>query len=129
MKRRLLLFNVLFVMLLLAVACNQQQEIDISKSVRKTEDYLRQLDEISTTAGSYTEDEEQVKFRLLVEKHPSQEEATAMFNNILNILEKNSHNREFWDNYNGYFDIKSHKTGVIYKATKIIGKDLKVTPK
>ncbi len=55
----------------MTVACNQQPEIDISKTVGITEDYFRQLDEISTTAASYSEDEEQVKFRVMVEKHPT----------------------------------------------------------
>ena len=86
MKRKLLLFNFLFALLFLIVACNQQPEIDISKIVGMTEEYFRQLDEISTTAASYSEDE--VKFRLMVKKHPSHEEATAMFNNILDNLEK-----------------------------------------
>ena len=129
MKRKLLIFNFLLGLLLLTVACNQQSEIDISKTVGMTEEYFRQLDEISTTAASYSEDEEQVKFRLMVEKHPSQEEATAMFNDILDNFVKNSNTSEFWDYYNGYFDIKSYDKGVIYKASKVIGEDLKATPK
>ncbi len=52
-----------------------------------------------------------------------------MFNNILDNFEKNSHTPEFWDYYNGYFDIKSYDKAVIYEATKIIGEDLKVTLK
>lgn len=71
MKRKLLIVNFLFGLLLMTVACNQQPEIDISKTVGITEDYFRQLDEISTTAASYSEDEEQVKFRVMVEKHPT----------------------------------------------------------
>lgn len=127
MKRKLLLFNFLFTLLFLITACNQQPEIDISKTVGMTEEYFRQLDVISTTSASYSE--EQVKFRLMVEKYPSHEEATAMFNNILDNFEKNSNTPEFWDYYNGYFDIKSYDEGVIYEATKVIGDDLKVTPK
>lgn len=126
MKRKLLLFTFLFTFLLLTT-CNQQPEIDISKTVRMTEGYFRQLDEISTTASSFSE--EQVKFRLMVEKHPSQQEARTMFNNILDNLEKNSHTPKFWDYYNGYFDITSYDKGVIYEAYKVIGKELKVTTK
>ncbi|MBS4199108.1 hypothetical protein KHA93_05480 [Bacillus sp. FJAT-49732] len=127
MKRKLLLFNFLFAFLLITVSCNQQPEIDISKTVGMTEDYFRKLDEISTTAASYNK--EQIKFRLMVGKHPSQKEATAMFNNILDNLEENSHTPEFWNYYNGYFEIKSYDKGVIYEATKIIGENLKVNPK
>lgn len=129
MKRKLLLINFLFGLLLLTVACNQQPEIDISKTIGMTEDYFRQLDEISTTAASYSEDEKQIKFRVMVEKHPTQKEATAMFNNILDNFEKNSHTPEFWGYYNGYFDIKSYDKAVIYEATKLIGEDLKVNLK
>ncbi|MBS4199185.1 hypothetical protein KHA93_05890 [Bacillus sp. FJAT-49732] len=64
MKRKLLLFNFLFTLLLITVSCNQQPEIDISKTVGMTEDYFRQLDEISTTAASYNK--EQIKFRLII---------------------------------------------------------------
>lgn len=127
MKRKLLLFSFLFTLMLMTAACNQQPEIDISSAVGMTEDYFRQLDEISTTATSYSE--EQIKFRLMVEKPPSKKEATDLFNNILDNLEKKSHTPEFWDYYNGYFDIKSYDKGVIYEATKVIGEDLKVTPK
>lgn len=126
MNRKLLIYTFLFASLLLT-ACKQQPEIDIYKTVGMTDDYFRQLDGISTTASSYSE--EQVNFRLMVENHPSQQEATAMFNNILDTLEKNSHSPEFWDYYNGYFDIKSYDKGVIYEASKVIGEDLKVTSK
>lgn len=128
MKRKLLLFYFLFVSFLVG-ACNKPPEIDISKTISITEDYFRQLDEISTTAATYSEDDEKVKFRIMVEKHPSKEEATAMFNEILDKFEKNSHTPDFWDFYHGYFDIKSYDKGVIYEASKVIGEDLKVTPK
>lgn len=127
MKRKVLLFYFLFTLLLILVACNRQPEIDVSKSVGMTEDYFRQIGDISTTAVSYNK--EQIKFRLMVEKHPSQEEANAMLNNIVNNLEKNSGTPDFWDYYNGYFDIKSYDKGVLYEATKLIGENLKVTQK
>ncbi|MED4018787.1 hypothetical protein [Sutcliffiella cohnii] len=127
MKRLFLLFNLSFALMFLTVACNQQPEIDISKAVDRTEEYFRELNEVSTTAAVYSE--EQVKFRLMVEKHPSVEEATAMFNTIIDKLEKNSNTPEFWNYYNGNFDIKSYDEGVIFEATKVIGQELKVTQK
>ena len=127
MKRLFLLFNLSFALMFLTVACNQQPEIDISKAVDTTEEYFRELDEVSTTAAVYSE--EQVKFRLMVEKHPSVEEATAMLNTIIDKLEKNSNTPEFWNYYNGNFDIQSYDEGVIFEATKVIGQDLKVTQK
>ncbi|MBX0356858.1 hypothetical protein [Halobacillus sp. Nhm2S1] len=129
MKRGLLVHTYLIALLLLTVACNQQPEGDLSKTVRMTEDYFRGLKEITTTAASFRENEDLVKFRLMVEKRPSQEEATAMFNNILHNFEQVSNSPEFWNQYNGFFDIKSHDNGVIYEATKAIGEDLKVTSK
>ncbi len=126
MKRRFLLLNLLS-LLLLAVACNQKPEIDISKTVGLTEDHFRQLDKISTSSAAY--DKEEVKFRLMVEKPPSKEEASAMFKEILNKLEKNSHTSEFWNYYNGHFDIKSYENGVIFEANKTIGEDMKITTK
>jgi hypothetical protein len=65
----------------------------------------------------------------MVEKHPSQEEATVMFKDLLDNLDKNSKSPEFWSYYSGYFDIKSYDKGVIYEATKVIGEDLIVTSK
>lgn len=123
MKNSLILFVVLLTLTL--NGCDQQPDLDVSKAVALTEIDFRQLDEISTTAASYNK--EQVKFRLMVEKHPSFKEAVNLFRDVLNKLEEGSGNSEFWDYYHGHFDIKSYDEGVIFEATKEIGKELEIT--
>ena len=128
MKRKLWVLSFLFSLLLLIVACHQRPEIDLSKTVVMTEEYFRELDTITTTSSSYSEREKQVKFRLMVEKHPSEEEATAMFEKVINTFEQNADSPEFWDQYNGFFDIKSYESRCHLEATKAIGQDLRVNP-
>ncbi|MBM4764585.1 hypothetical protein [Bacillus sp. B15-48] len=128
MKRKLLLFNFLFALLFLTVACNQQADINMSEVLGQIEEDLRELDVVETTASSF-DGESDIKFRLMVKEHLTEEEANILFNKILESIAQSSNHSDVWDYYNGYFDIKSYDKGVIYEATKVIGEDLKVTPK
>lgn len=65
----------------------------------------------------------------MVEDYPTVEEASRLFNQILDSFVKYSKNSNVWDNYNGYFDIKSYDGDVIYKANKLIGEDLQLVTK
>lgn len=114
--------------LFLIVGCIQQPDIDISSTLGKSEDYFRQLEEIETTASAF-DGEKDVKFRLMVEGTPTKEEATILFNEILDRFKEYSNHQEIWEYYNGYFDIKNYDDGIIYEASKIIDEELKVVSK
>lgn len=64
----------------------------------------------------------------MMEEHPTENEAIILFNQILDSFEKYSNKSDIWNFYNGYFDIKSYDNGIIYKATKLAGEDLQVSP-
>ncbi|WP_078549233.1 IolE/MocC family protein [Litchfieldia alkalitelluris] len=117
------------ILLFSIVGCSQQPDIDISSIIGKSEDYFRQLEEIETTASAF-DGKRDVKFRLMVEGPLTEEEATILFNEILDrFKEYSSNHQEIWDYYNGYFDIKNYDDGVIYEATKVIDEELKVVSK
>jgi hypothetical protein len=121
--KQLSFISTLFVLLLLITSCNQQPNLDMSEALGKAEEALRELDEIETTAASF-DGESDVKFRLMVEGHLTEEEAIILFNKILESIAQFSNHSDVWDYYNGYFDIKSYDNGVIYEASKLIGEDL-----
>ena len=61
----------------------------------KSEDYLRQLEEIETTASAF-DGKIDVKFRLMVEGHPTEVEAIVLFNEILDSFKKYSNHQGVW---------------------------------
>ncbi|NEU31232.1 hypothetical protein GN156_10615 [bacterium LRH843] len=124
MKQPFLIGTVFFLLLLIA-GCNQQPNIDISEALGKTRETLRELDEIETTAASF-DGERDIKFRLMVKKHPTEEEAIIFFNKILESIAQFSNRSDVWDHYNGYYDIMTYDIGVIYEATKLIGEELDI---
>ncbi|MFC0471339.1 hypothetical protein ACFFHM_12780 [Halalkalibacter kiskunsagensis] len=126
--KRLYFISKAFILLVLITACNQQPEIDMSEALGKSKETLREIDEIETTSASFN-GESDVKFRFMVERHPTEEEANILFNKILDSIAQHSHHSEVWNYYDGYFDIKSYDSGVIYEATKLIGKDLHILSK
>nr|WP_106781238.1 hypothetical protein [Lysinibacillus timonensis] len=79
-----------------------------------------------TTAAAFKG--ENIKFRLMVEEHPTEEEAIILFNKIIKSIAEYSNHSDVWDYYIGYFDIKSYD-GVIFEATKRLGEDLDVISK
>ncbi|MFC5602400.1 hypothetical protein [Sporosarcina koreensis] len=124
MKRTKLLYITLsFFLLLITSACNKQPDIDISETLRKTEEFFRQAEKIDATASSF-DGKKDVKFRLMVEGKLTEDEAILLFNKISDSLIKYSNQSDIWNYYNGYFDIKSYDSGVIFEATKLIGEDL-----
>jgi hypothetical protein len=125
MKKNNLICIISFIFFLLIVGCSQQPDIDISETIGKSEDHLKQLEEIKTTASSF-DGKKDIKFRLMVEGHPTEEEAIVLFNEILDSFEKYSNHQDIWEYYNGYFDIKNYDDGVIYEAKKVIDEDLEV---
>lgn len=128
MKKNNVICIISFIFLFLIVGCSQQSDIDISGTIGKSEDYLKQLEEIETTASAF-DGKKDVKFRLMVKGTPTEEEATVLFNKILDSFKKCSNHQEIWAYYNGYFDIKNYDEGVIYEATKVIDEELKVVSK
>ena len=128
MRKNKFIFFIIIIFLILIVSCSQQSDIDISKTLGKSEDYFRELEEIETTASAF-DGKKDVKFRLMVEGTPTEEEATALFNKILVSFQEFSNHQDIWEYYNGYFDIKNYDVGVIYEATKVIGEELKVVSK
>ncbi|GIP44740.1 hypothetical protein J45TS6_31990 [Paenibacillus sp. J45TS6] len=121
---RVSLYAFSFLLLFLTIACSQESRIDMSDTLVKSEDYFRELEEIDTTASAF-DGKKEVKFRLMIDGHPSESEASTLFNDIMDVIAKYS-NSDVWDYYNGYFDIKNYDNGVIYEGTKLIGEDLKV---
>lgn len=65
----------------------------------------------------------------MVERTLTEKQAQFLFEEIVNSFKKYSNQTEIWNDYNGYFDIKSYDEGVIYEASKIIGVDLKIVTK
>lgn len=128
MRKINLICIISIIFLFLIVGCSQQPDIDISETIGKSEDYLRQLEEIETTASAF-DGKNDVKFRLMVEGHPTEEEAIALFNEILDSFKKYSNHQDVWQYYNGYFDIKNYYIGVIYEATKVRDEDFQVVSK
>ncbi|MBP3962862.1 hypothetical protein [Paenibacillus lignilyticus] len=122
---RMNLFILSIILLVVTVACNEKTNIDIGDAVGKTEHDFRQLQEIETTASSF-DGKKTVKFRLMVEGHPTEAEASILFNRILDTVAKYSNRPDVWEYYEGYFDIKNYDEGVIYEGIKLIGEDLKV---
>jgi hypothetical protein len=128
MNKNNLIFIISLIFLFLIVGCGQQPDIDISDTIGKSEDYFKQVEEIETTASAF-DGKRDVKFRLMVKGTTTEEEATVLFNKILNSFRKYSNHQEIWHYYNGYFDITNYEDGVIYEATKVIDEELKVLSK
>ncbi|MFS0574079.1 hypothetical protein AB1K83_00455 [Sporosarcina sp. 179-K 3D1 HS] len=114
--------------MLLISGCNQKPTLEMSEVLGQSGETFRGLDEIETTAASF-DGENDVKFRLMVEENLTEEEAIILFNKIIDSIVQYSNQSDVWDYYNGYFDIKSYENGVIYEATKLIGKDLDIMSK
>lgn len=126
--KRLFFISTAFILLVLITACNQQPDIDMSEALGKSQETLTELDEIGTTAASFN-GESDVKFRLMVDGQPTEEEAISLFNKVLESITKSSNHSEVWNYYDGYIDIKSYDSGVIYEANKLIGEDLQILSK
>ncbi|WP_051534054.1 hypothetical protein [Desulfitibacter alkalitolerans] len=99
--------------------------INISEALGKAEELLTQSDKVDITAAAF-DGSKNIKFRLMVEKEPSEAEAINLFNQILDTFVSYTNRPGFWNYYNGYFDIKSYESGVIYEAEKMPGKNLKI---
>ncbi|MCW3491615.1 IolE/MocC family protein [Dethiobacter alkaliphilus] len=126
MKRNNLLFiSAAITLLLFVTGCNQQPDIKMNEALVESQELLRQSDKIETTASAF-DGKQNVRFRLMVEEQPSEEEAAILFNKILESVIYFSNRLEAWDYYNGHFDIKTYDNGVVYEATKLIGKDLEI---
>ena len=118
--------STVLVLVLLVTACNQKPNIDISKALGQTREILNDLDDVETTAASFN-GESDVKFRLMVEGHPTEEKAIYLFDKVLETITKSSNQSDVWDFYNGYFDIKSYDNGIKYEATKLMGEDINIS--
>ena len=99
--------------------------INISEALGKAEELLTQSDKVDITAAAF-DGSKNIKFRLMVEKEPSEAEAIILFNKILDSFVSYTNRPGFWNYYNGYFDIKSYESGVIYEAEKMPGKELEI---
>ncbi|WP_100407862.1 IolE/MocC family protein [Bacillus solitudinis] len=126
--RKINLISLISITLLVFVGCSQQPDIDINETIGKSEDYLIQLEEIETTTSAF-DGKNDIKFRLMVEGHPTEKEAIFLFNEILVSFIEYSNHQNIWEYYNGYFDMKSSDSGVIYEATKVIDEELQIAPR
>lgn len=124
--KRLFISSTIVIFLSLMSGCNGKPNMDIAEVSLKTEKTFRELDEIGTTASAF-DGKKDVKFRLMVEEYLTVEEATILFNKILDSFKEYSNSQDIWKYYNGYFDIKSYENGaIIFQANKLIGQELKV---
>ncbi|MGD6873085.1 hypothetical protein ACQCU1_12980 [Sutcliffiella horikoshii] len=114
--------------LLLIVGCSQKPTINVAKVEANVENHLNELDEVEIALSTFDGDEN-IKFRLMVEGYPTENEVTILFNKILESFEKYSNQENFWMDYNGYFDIKNYEDGVIYEGTKLIDREIKIISK
>jgi len=71
--KMLFFLGVLFVLLLLIAGYNQKPDINMSEILEKSEEEFKQLNKVETTAAAF-DGESDVKFRLMVEKYPTEEE-------------------------------------------------------
>jgi hypothetical protein len=125
--KRFVLFVTTAFIFLLFIEFNKQPEYKISEAIAKSEVSMSNLMDIDTIASSV--DGKDIKFRIMVYKYPTLEEATELFKSVIDNIETYSAHPGVWDYYEGYFDIKAYDRGVIYEATKLINKDLKVMSK
>ena len=110
----------------MTVACSHKYYIDVNEVSGKVENYFRQTEQM-TPASSF-DGTNNITFRLMVDEPVSEDEATSLFNLVLLSFERYSPHANFWNQYNGYFDLKSYDSGkVIYEATKLIRKDFQLT--
>lgn len=93
MRKNKFIFLIFIIFLTVIVGCSQQPDIDISETLGKSEDYFRELEEIETTASAF-DGKKDVKFRLMVEGTPTEEEATALFNEILVSFQEYSNHQD-----------------------------------
>lgn len=114
--------------LLFIVGCSQKPAINVAKVEADVENHLNQLDEVEIALSTFNGDEN-IKFRLMVEGYPTENEVTILFNEILESFEKYSNQENFWMHYNGYSDIKNYEDGVIYEGSKLIDKEIKIISK
>jgi hypothetical protein len=111
--------------LLIVSGCNKPPKQDIGKAVSKSEDYYKKSKGIDCV-GAFVD--ETVKFRLLLEEQPTDDEATKLFNEVLKTIEKYSNNADTWDYYNAKLDL-AYKDSIIFEGTKEAGKKLMVRSK
>jgi hypothetical protein len=103
------------------VDCSKQPNYKVNEAIAKSEDSMSKFDNVDTTVSAVNG--KKIKFRIMVNEQPTVEEATELFNKVLNDIEKYLAQSRLWDYYEGYFDIKTYESGVIYKATKHIDND------
>ncbi|GAE37464.1 hypothetical protein [Halalkalibacter akibai] len=126
MKRTNVLFlGICFGFLILFAGCIQQPGIDMSKTL---EEWREHFEGVEAVAASF-DGENDIKLRVMVEDQLTEEEAVLLFNEILKSIVDYSSQPDVWKYYNGYFDIIRYDEGVIYEASKLIGKDLEVLSK
>ncbi|MFN7253380.1 MAG: hypothetical protein ACK4M9_21805 [Anaerobacillus sp.] len=116
-----------FVLLLLMTGCNQKPDIDISESLSDWREEFREYEEVDTVAAAF--DGSDIKLRIMVEGHPTEEEAIKLFRKMEASIVNHSNYSAVWDYYNGHFSIINYDNGVIYEATNLIGDDLKIVSK
>jgi|GEM_PF-5016922 len=119
-KNALLVLTILFLSFFLS-GCNQPAKIDFAEVLSKSEKEFKEsgIECVSAFDGKL------VKFRLLLEEQPTDEEATKYFEKILDTIATYSNNPDTWDFYNAEFDLVYEEI-VIYEGKKEAGKDLKV---
>ncbi len=121
MKKVMTLITITVLLLTVVTsACASRPDFDVAEITIRTENYYRQMDRAVASAYNGSN----VKFRLMVEGKPSEDEASALFNEIMALFDKYSGGQKFWDYYNGEFDLNSYDYGVVYTAEKRIGKEL-----
>lgn len=112
--------------LLFITGCSQKPDsTSINNTLGKVEKQLNTTNEIVTTASSY-DGKSTIEFRLMVKGTHSKEAANKLFAKIVKGVKEKANRDDIWNYYNGQFNIKNYTNGVVYKATKIVGKSMVV---
>jgi hypothetical protein len=85
------------------------------------------LDNIDDT--SFAQNNNKIKFLVLVRKNPTKEEAMELFKEVLDSIENHSARPGVWNYYDGLFQIMSQDGAIIFEATKRIDGNLQVVQK
>ncbi|WP_144555928.1 hypothetical protein [Bacillus sp. X1(2014)] len=125
-KKRFQVFLFIYLFSLLIISgCNKPPEQDIGDAVSKSEDYYKKSKGIDCV-GAF--DGENAKLRLLLGEQKTEQEATKLFNEMLNTIKRYSNNADTWDYYNAKLDL-AYKDTIIFEGTKEAGKKLIVNAK
>ena len=118
--QRLLKLLYFVIVLILITGCNNTTNIDVGKALVEAEKEIELLEGVTETSSSFNNDDNTIKFRIMVEKSLTQQQAETKINEFLEKIALNS-KEEVWNYYSASFDIKKDNGDILFEGTKQIG--------